>query len=43
MSENIAYLANCFIGTEAERYLVGSDINVLAESARSSEDGTTST
>ncbi|PIU56052.1 MAG: hypothetical protein COS87_03300 [Chloroflexi bacterium CG07_land_8_20_14_0_80_45_17] len=31
MTENIAYLANCLVGTEAERYLVGSDINVLAE------------
>jgi hypothetical protein len=31
MTENISYLANCFVGTEAERYLVGSDINVLAE------------
>lgn len=29
--ENVAYLANCFIGRGAERYLVGSDINVLSE------------
>lgn len=31
MKEDVAYLANCFVGTEAERYLVGSDTNVLAE------------
>jgi hypothetical protein len=31
MTENRAFIANCFIGKEAERYLVGSDINVLAK------------
>jgi len=31
MPENRAHLANCFIGREAERYLVGNDINVLSQ------------
>ena len=31
MTETRAYLSNCFIATEAERYLLGSDKNVLGE------------